>query len=131
MVSGDRPHFFPVRDARDAALQEDLVHRHVHEIVHHLHPAAPDGVQREAVAEGDDLNDPDVDRDLDYEQQLFSEDDDGGFPADVPPGIQQPQSEPIGLQTTAQQRRRRRDDEAYWPARRGSSRPPHVHPEVW
>eukprot|EP00972_Heterocapsa_arctica_P086897 12809949-Heterocapsa_arctica.AAC.1 len=31
----------------------------------------------------------------------------------------------------AQRIRRSRDDAGSWPPRAGSSRPPHVHPEVW
>jgi hypothetical protein len=146
VVRTDRPWFFPLRAARDAALQEDLVQRAVHEIVHHMPEAAPDDRQREAVEVGDDLDDPDVDADLDFEQQLYSEDDDFGVGDDTAgttatraPGVDpevtdQPPDGTTAIRapgTTAQQRRRQRDDEAFWPARRGSSRPPHVHPEVW
>eukprot|EP00972_Heterocapsa_arctica_P060800 8969345-Heterocapsa_arctica.AAC.1 len=63
---------------------------------------------------------------MDFEQQLFSEDDDGGFPKE-PAAL----PDAVGPRSAAQQCRRVQGDAGHWPARRGSSRPPYVHPEMW
>jgi hypothetical protein len=126
----DRPWSFPVKFAFDAAVQEDLVQRQVHEMVQHLPAGEPNAAQREP---GDDDDDDDKEKeDVDFEQQLFHEDDDPvDLTAPVAEQLAAERDESLTGLTPQQRARRVQDDAGHWAPRRGSTRPPYIHTEQW
>ncbi|WP_288992781.1 hypothetical protein, partial [uncultured Marinobacter sp.] len=127
VLDTSRPWTFPIKNAYEGALKADLFQRQAHQIVQHLPAQDPNT----------DQGDTGAAEDLDFEQQLWSENDDPPplddlDPAAPPaPGLDTEVDESLLGLTPAQRARRIQDDAGLWPPRFGSTRPPNIHPEMW